>query len=99
VRAKGEWVLRLEPLQLPPPSAVLTADEAPGFSAIQLLVERAVAILHSYELNDADIPVVANICRRLDGLPLAIELAAARVDFFGIRGLAARLDDCLHLLI
>jgi predicted ATPase/DNA-binding winged helix-turn-helix (wHTH) protein len=99
LRAKGEWVVRLAPLELPPPEAELSADEALGFSAIQLFAERAMESLHSFELTDADVPVVAEICRKLDGLPLAIELAAARVDLFGIRGLVARLDDPLGLLI
>jgi predicted ATPase/DNA-binding winged helix-turn-helix (wHTH) protein len=98
LRARSEWVLRLAPLELPPPGAVLTAAEALGFSAIQLFAERTVASLSTFELSDADVPIVADICRRLDGLPLAIELAAARVDLFGIRGLAARLEDRLGLL-
>ncbi|HEY0799909.1 MAG TPA: hypothetical protein VGD54_03635, partial [Steroidobacteraceae bacterium] len=98
LRATGEWVLRLGPLELPLPGAVLTAAEAFGFSGIQLFAERATASLDTFELSDADVPTVADICRRLDGLPLAIELAAARVDLFGIRGLAARLDDRLGLL-
>jgi predicted ATPase/DNA-binding winged helix-turn-helix (wHTH) protein len=96
--ARGECVLRLAPLELPPPAAALTAAEALSFPAIQLFAERAMASLHTFELTDADVPTVTNICRRLDGLPLAIELAAARVDLFGIRGLATRLDDRLRLL-
>jgi predicted ATPase len=98
LRAKGEWVLRLAPLELPPAGAALSADDALGFSAIQLFTERAMASLHTFELSDADVSTVADICHKLDGLPLAIELAAARVDLFGIRGLAARLDDRLGLL-
>jgi predicted ATPase/DNA-binding winged helix-turn-helix (wHTH) protein len=98
LRARSEWVLRLAPLELPPPGAVLTAAEALGFSAIQLFAERTMASLSTFELSDADVPIVADICRRLDGLPLAIELAAARMDLFGIRGLAARLEDRLGLL-
>jgi predicted ATPase/DNA-binding winged helix-turn-helix (wHTH) protein len=98
LRARSEWVLRLAPLELPQPGAVLTAAEALGFSAIQLFVERTMASLSTFELTDADVPIVADICRRLDGLPLAIELAAARVDLFGTRGLAARLEDRLRLL-
>jgi predicted ATPase/DNA-binding winged helix-turn-helix (wHTH) protein len=98
LRAKGEWVLRLAPLELPPAGAALSADDALGFSAIQLFTERAMASLHTFELSDADVPTVADICHKLDGLPLAIELAAARVELFGIRGLAARLDDRLGLL-
>jgi predicted ATPase/DNA-binding winged helix-turn-helix (wHTH) protein len=98
LRALNEWVLRLAPLELPPPGAVLTASEVLGFSAVELFVERARASLNTFELNDADVSILADICRRLDGLPLAIELAAARVDLFSIRALSSRLDDRLGLL-
>jgi predicted ATPase/DNA-binding winged helix-turn-helix (wHTH) protein len=98
LRAKSEWVLRLTPLELPPRAASLTAAQALGFSAIELFAERALASLSTFELSDDEVSAVTDICRRLDGLPLAIELAAARVDLFGIRGLAARLDDRLGLL-
>ena len=56
------------------------------------------ASLDEFELCDADAPLAADICRRLDGLPLAIEFAAARVEAFGIQGLAAHLDDRLGFL-
>jgi predicted ATPase/DNA-binding winged helix-turn-helix (wHTH) protein len=98
LRANGEWVLRLAPLELPPSTGTLTAAEALVFPAIQLFAERATASLASFVLADTDVPTVADICRRLDGLPLAIELAAARVELLGIRGLAARLDNRLKLL-
>jgi len=98
LRARNEWVLRLAPLELPPPGAALTASEALRFSAIELFSERARASLDKFELTDADVPSVVDICRRLDGLPLAIELAAARVELFGIGGVSARLDDRLGLL-
>jgi predicted ATPase len=98
LRAKAEWVLGLAPMDLPPRGVVLTAAQAISFSAIELFVERALATLDTFELSDADASTVAEICRQLDGLPLAIELAAARVDLFGIRGLAARLNDRLGLL-
>jgi predicted ATPase/DNA-binding winged helix-turn-helix (wHTH) protein len=98
LRAMNESVFRLAPLEIPPTSATLTAAQALGYSTVQLFVERAMASAHLFELNDADVPVVVDMCRRLDGLPLAIELAAARVDVFGLRGLAARLDDCLGIL-
>jgi predicted ATPase/DNA-binding winged helix-turn-helix (wHTH) protein len=98
LRAKGEWVLRLDPMELPPRGAVLSAAEAMRFSAVELFVERALASLDTFELSDADVPAVVEICHQLDGLPLAIELAAARVDLFGIGGLASRLDDRLGLL-
>jgi len=98
LRVEGEHVYRLPPLSTPSAKAELTAAEALGFPAVQLFVERAAAALGEIELNDADAPVVADICRELDGIPLAIELAAARVDAFGIRGIGARLADRLKLL-
>jgi predicted ATPase/DNA-binding winged helix-turn-helix (wHTH) protein len=98
LRAEGERVVRLASLAAPPESAHLTAAAAMGFPAVQLFVERAVATLDSFELTDADAPLAGELCRRLDGLPLAIELAAARVGFFGIRELVARLDDRFRLL-
>ena len=98
LRAEGEHVHRLSPLPSAPASARLGAAEALGFPAVELFVERAAASLGEFELSDADAPVVAEICRQLDGIPLAIEFAAARVDAFGIRGLAARLHDRLRLL-
>ncbi len=98
LRAEGEWVQRLAPLGLPPASGEFSATEAIGFPAIQLFVERALASLDTFQFTDADVPIVVDLCRRLDGIPLAIELAAARVDMFGIRELADRLDDRFHLL-
>jgi predicted ATPase len=65
---------------------------------VQLFVERAAAASSAFIFGDEEAPLVADICRRLDGNPLAIELAAARVDAFGVRGLAGHLDDCLQLL-
>ena len=98
LRVEGEQVLRLSPLESPPASSRLNAAEALGFTAAQLFVDRAAASTNVFELDDADAAIVGDICRKLDGIPLAIELAAARVDSFGIRGLAARLDDRLRLL-
>jgi predicted ATPase/DNA-binding winged helix-turn-helix (wHTH) protein len=98
LRAEGEHVYRLPPLAIPPSSPGLTANDALRFSAVQLFVERAAASLDGFELSDANAAVVADICRRLDGIALAIELAAGRVDAFGVEGLAARLDDRFRLL-
>jgi hypothetical protein len=61
LRAGSEWVLRLAPLESPPPGVVLTAAEALGFSAIQLFAERATASLNTFELSDADVPIVAGV--------------------------------------
>ena len=98
LRADGEHVHRLPSLACPPASARLTAAQALGFPAVQLFVERAAASSGAFTFGDEDAPLVADICRRLDGVPLAIELAAARVDAFGVRGLAVRLADPLQLL-
>jgi predicted ATPase/DNA-binding winged helix-turn-helix (wHTH) protein len=98
LRGEGEHVHRLPPLESPPRSAGLTAAAALASPAVQLFVERAAASSGGFELSDADAPLVAEICRRLDGVPLAIELAAARIDAFGAGGLAAHLDDALPLL-
>ena len=98
LRVKGERVHHLSPLASPPGSAGLTAAEALTFPSVQLFVERAAASLEDFELTDADAHVVADICRKLEGIALAIELAATRVDAFGVRQLSALLDDRIRLL-
>jgi predicted ATPase len=96
--AAGEREYRLAPLGIPQASSRPTAAEAAAFPAVQLFIERATAIVEDFALTDANTPAVAEICRRLDGLPLAIEFAAPRVEVLGVEGLAARLDDSLQLL-
>jgi DNA-binding winged helix-turn-helix (wHTH) protein len=98
LRVEGEHVQRLPPLSSGAPSGPLGAAEALAFPAAELFVERTAERLGEFELTDEDAPVVADICRKLDGIPLAIELAAARVETFGVRGLAARLDDRFRFL-
>ncbi len=98
LRAAGEWVERLTPLAVPAATPALTATEALRFAAVQLFVERLYACDGSFVLADSDAPIVAEICARLDGLPLAIELAATRVTLFGLQGLADRLDDRFSIL-
>jgi predicted ATPase/DNA-binding winged helix-turn-helix (wHTH) protein len=98
LRAEGEWLHRLPSLELPPRSDNLTPDEALQYSAVQLFNDRARAIKDGFALNRDDIAPVIEICHRLDGVPLALELAAARVDVFSVKGLAARLDDRFTVL-
>ncbi len=93
LRAKGEWIERLPPLSLPSTSVSMTPAELLTFSAVQLFVDRAASCLGGYELTATDAVLVVEICRRLDGIALAIELAAGRLDTLGIRGLAASLKD------
>ncbi len=94
----GERQYRLGPLGIPQRSSGLTAAEAAIFPAVQLFVERATAVVDDFALTDANVSLIAEICRRLDGLPLAIEFAAPRVEALGVEGLAARLVDSLPLL-
>ena len=98
LRAMEEVVRRLSPLEVPPEDAGLTAVEVCAFSAVELFVARARASSERFELTDADAADVSEICRRLDGNALAVELAAGRVDAFGIGGVAARLSDRFNLL-
>jgi len=97
LRVEGERLHRLAPLESPPSRAGLTVEEALRYPAVQLFAERAAAA-DEYELSDKDVAMVGEICRRLDGIPLAIELAAARVGFLGVEGLAARLENSLDIL-
>ena len=92
----GETVYRLSLLEVPA-AAVASADAA-RFAAVELFVERAQAADRRFELTVANCALVGEICRRLDGNALAIELAAARVPALGVSGLLERLDDRFRLL-
>ena len=76
LRAESEWLVRLPSLEVPSGTAPLGADVALGYSAVQLFNERAVAAIDGFILGDAHVPEVLEICRGLDGMPLALELAA-----------------------
>ena len=98
LRAEGEAIYRLSPLTTPATtSGRLTAQQALCFSAVELFVERA-SSTDTFALIDDDAPIVADICRQLDGIALAIELAAVRVGTLGVNGIAAYLKDRLRLL-
>lgn len=96
LRVQGEQLLRLEALATPPVRS--TVAEAARYGAVALFAERARAADRRFALSDENLPHVLEICRRLDGLPLALELAAARVPLLGVRGVAERLDDRFKLL-
>ena len=98
LRAEGEQVHHLPPLECPPYAEPLTAAQALSFPAVQLFVRQVAHSGHAFELTDADAPVVAEICRRLDGIALALELAAARVGAHGVQGTASLLDKQFRLL-
>jgi predicted ATPase/DNA-binding winged helix-turn-helix (wHTH) protein len=97
LRVGGETVYHLGPLQSPPSQTEPTAAEALEFSAVQLFLDRAQASDGEFKLEDAEAPVIAEICRKLDGVALAIELAASRVHAYGIRQTARLLDGKFEL--
>jgi predicted ATPase len=98
LQVEGEHVYRLDPLACPPDDAGLTAAVAQTFSAPKLFVERAVASGAHLDFSDAEAAIVVSICRKLDGVALAIELAARRVEAYGLHQTAALLDQRLTLL-
>ena len=97
-RGAGERIYSLPPLEFPASSDGLVAANAITYPAIQLFVERVAACIDGFELSDADAPYASDICRRLDGNALAIELAAGRVSTFGVGGVSSRLNDRFRLL-
>jgi predicted ATPase len=95
---ESEHVHLLYSLDCPPEDAGLTAMEVLRYPAAQLFMERAAASGYGAALSDIDAPIVAQSCRRLNGIALAIELAASRVGSLGIRGTAELLDNRFSLL-
>jgi predicted ATPase/class 3 adenylate cyclase len=96
----GEETYRMPSLGVPAAgvSGEFSASEAASIPAIALFVERALSVDKRFELTDENAPIVADICRRLDGIPLAIELAAARVKILSPRQLRDRLDERFRVL-
>jgi predicted ATPase/DNA-binding winged helix-turn-helix (wHTH) protein len=97
LRIEGERVQRVRPLPTPPEGDI-SATGALGYPAVELFVERANAAREDFRLTDQTAPHVAAICRALDGLPLAIELAAARAAQMGVGTIADSLNDRFSLL-
>ena len=96
LRAEGECVQRLEPLACPPASG--NRAQALGYPALQLLIERAMSHQDTFKLSEAELPLAIDICQRLDGIPLAIELVAAQIERFGLPGLRMQMEDNFRLL-
>jgi predicted ATPase/class 3 adenylate cyclase len=95
----GEHLFAVPPLSMPDPSRGRpSAEQLSAYEAIQLFVERAQAVKPDFRLTDDNAAAVAEICLRLDGLPLALELATARINLFSPEALLDRLDDSLQLL-
>ena len=94
----GEVVHRVNSLAVPQSSTGITAQNATQYGALALFVDRATAANTRFTLNDADARVLADICRSLDGIPFAIELAAARVKVMSVSHLAERLKERFRIL-
>ena len=98
LRVEGEWVHRMAPLPAPPEAGRLTVADAMRFPAMELFLERAVSTEDDFEILDSNVESIANICRKLEGIPLAIELVATRVDMFGVQELEKiAIDRSLNL--
>jgi len=98
LQVSGEVLKQLPPLSMPKPVAVDDVAEAMGCPAVQLFVSRARARQHDFQLRTQDVQPLREICRQLDGLPLAIELAAAQIDALGLVGLQAHVASGLQVL-
>ena len=98
LRIAAEREYALNPLELPPPSDPASTESLGSYPAIALFVERAKMTRGSFELTPENAGAVAAVCRRLDGLPLALELAAARLRLLAPEALLERLDHALQVL-
>ncbi|HET6277010.1 MAG TPA: tetratricopeptide repeat protein [Candidatus Cybelea sp.] len=98
LRIGGEYVYPMPSLTFPLQSETLAAEQALSYGAVALFAQRAAASDAKFELTDDSAPIVAEICRRLDGIALAIELAAARVKVLAPRHLAQKLDERFRVL-
>ncbi len=94
----GEVTYRVPSLSLPEPGRKSKPEQLLQYEAVRLFVERARAVLPGFELSEQNVAAITKICRRLDGIPLAIELAAARMRVLSAEQIAARLDDHFKLL-
>ena len=93
----GEHVFRVRPLPVPP-AGLAAPGRLAGFESVQLFAERAVMYRHGFVLDEASAAAVAAVCVRLDGIPLALELAAARLGALSVPEISARLDQRFRLL-
>jgi predicted ATPase/DNA-binding winged helix-turn-helix (wHTH) protein len=95
---EGEQIVRLGALDVPPEEVALTAETGLRYSAVQLFVDRVSASVPDFAITDETAPIIGGICRKLDGVALAIELSAGRVEAYGIAGMAELLDRRMGLI-
>src|SRR5205085_1542059 len=89
----GERTYRVPSLSLPDPAHLPSVERLTEYEAVRLFVERAVFTQPRFAVTDQNAPALAQVCQRLDGIPLAIELAAARVKVMSVEQISERLDD------
>ncbi|MBK8552244.1 MAG: tetratricopeptide repeat protein, partial [Ignavibacteria bacterium] len=98
LNCSGELSYRLSSMSHPDPSVNNTAEQLTQFEAVRLFIERALSVKPDFRVNNENAPALAGICSRLDGIPLAIELAAARIKILTPEKIHERLDDRFSLL-
>jgi predicted ATPase/DNA-binding SARP family transcriptional activator len=98
LRVAGEIPYRVPSLELPKPDIEVAIDEISNIESVNLFAERAAVALQGFAMSQQNVLAIAQICRRLDGIPLAIELAAARVNMLTVEQILMRLDDQFNLL-
>src|SRR5262249_10861436 len=98
LRLSGEHEFPVPPLELPDPRSLPAVETLPQYAAVALFIQRALAVKSDFHVNNANAPAVAEICVRLDGLPLAIQLAPARLKLLPPQAILARLGRRLELL-
>jgi predicted ATPase/transcriptional regulator with XRE-family HTH domain len=98
LRLQGEQRVDVAPLQIPSPAEVAHREAVGRYPSVQLFVQRARAVRQDFTLSDANVATIAEICRKVDGIPLAIELAAARIAHLSPQSLLARLNHPLEVL-
>lgn len=98
LRAAGEWIHRLASLPTPAAGMQVNVEQALSFPAVRLFVDRAMAVRDDFQLHDQNVKAVCEICLRLDGIPLALEFAAARADWLDVHAIAEHLDARFKLL-
>jgi predicted ATPase/class 3 adenylate cyclase len=94
----GETSWRVPPLALPDPDHLPALERLTAYAAVRLFIDRAVAVLPTFTVTNDNAPWIAQVCHRLDGIPLAVELAAVRVKGLSVEQIAARLDDRFRIL-
>ena len=89
----GEVTLQISPLPFPEPGTALSIEELTKYEAVQLFLDRAKAVYPGFQVSEQNLITIARICEQLDGIPLAIELAAAQIRLLRVEQISARLED------